>query len=120
MFYKHRISYCFIQDDKTQLKYLSIASVVYALEVISVSNQVEQDSPGSEAVTMAVASTWHACNICFEEKFEEELSVHRSCNGVLCSGCLGETLKFTKNDGGDFPCPVSQSGLFRKFIPSQL
>lgn len=97
----------FNQDDKSQLKYVSKTSDVYAVEVISVVNPTSAtDNRGADDVAMVTASTWHSCNICFDEKFEEELLVHRKCNGVLCPGCLGDTLKHSKNDHGDFPCPV--------------
>ena len=51
------------------------------------------------------ASTWHSCSICLEEKFDEELKVHRICGGLLCKECLGKTIEIS--EGKSFPCPVS-------------
>lgn len=59
-------------------------------------------------------ATWHSCSICFEEKFEEDLLVHRSCNGALCVECLQTTIQHNQTPGGQFPCPVSQHPVFFK------
>ena len=52
-----------------------------------------------------IASTWHSCSICLEEKFDEELRVHPICGGLLCKECLGRTVEYS--EGKSFPCPVS-------------
>jgi len=92
----------YLQDDKTQLQYLSKTSSVFAMEIINDGNN-PMTSPNNGGVEV---ETWHTCNICFEEKFEEDLMVHRSCNGTLCSDCLEGTIQHNQNTAGNFPCPV--------------
>lgn len=95
-----------VLDDKTQLQYISKASHIYALEILSLSpKETNIDSLTTDGNGGDDTTTWHSCNICFEEKFAEDLMVHRTCSGMLCSACLQSTISYNQNSVGDFPCP---------------
>ncbi|XP_065644929.1 ubiquitin carboxyl-terminal hydrolase 32 isoform X2 [Hydra vulgaris] len=101
-----------ILDERTLLSYVNFKKDLYAIEVVQPSgcikyldcDNVTNESLGKPDTKSEVALSWHVCSICLEEVFDEHLTIHPPCGGMMCSSCLEATVQYYQNE--TFACPI--------------